>query len=142
MLEGSRAAAKRTSALTIDLSLHASGDGTSRRYDFHWCLDQVPQALGLYRQYQQDARQNTFSGLVGGTDGSACVRTDTSDTMGASFALVEDEKISPGPSKYGTILLSNVSIRDSWRDRVRSEQLHHIPYRDTAPNKSILKHCR
>ena len=77
-------AAERTSAPPIYLSLHALGDWTSRRYDFHWCLGRVPPALGLYRQYQQDARQYTFAGLVGGTDGSACVRTDR---MGAGFAL-------------------------------------------------------
>ncbi len=56
----------------------------NRRYDFHWVLDRVPHALGLCRQYQQDALQYTFPGLVGGMDGSACVRTDR---MGAGFAL-------------------------------------------------------
>jgi hypothetical protein len=30
-------------------------------------------------------------------------------------------------------------IRESLRTRVRTEQLHHIFHRDTAPNKSILK---
>ncbi len=48
----------------------------------------------------------------------------------------EDEQICPGPSKFRTIWLR---IRESWRNRVRTEQLHHILFSDTAPNKSILK---
>ena len=241
-------------ASRIDLSLEALGDWSNRRYDFHWChdSDRVPPTLCLYRQFQQDALQYTFPGLVGGTDGSACMRTDR---MGAGFALgterkpllqfsapvggplssmraeaasllqflrrvraifpdqhtllifidclvlldilmkwgksefqpqprdivhfdilvpllielrlwpgtvllmkikshagcllneradelaelgvkSEDEQISPGPSKHGSVWLR---IRESWRHRVRSEKLHHIIPRDTAPNKSILK---
>ncbi len=50
----------------IDLSLEALGDWSSRRYDFHWCKDRVPPALRLYRKFQQDALQYTFTGLVGG----------------------------------------------------------------------------
>jgi hypothetical protein len=49
---------------------------------------------------------------------------------------LEDEQICPGPSKFWTIWLR---ICESWRTRVRTEQLHHILHRDTAPNKSILK---
>jgi hypothetical protein len=52
-------------APNIDLSLEAMGDWSSRRYDFHWCNDRVPPALRLYRQFQQDALQYTFIGLVG-----------------------------------------------------------------------------
>ena len=71
-------------AQLADLSLAALGDWTGRRYDFHWCIDRVPRALKLYREHQQDARQYTFQGLIGGTDGSANIRTDR---MGAGFAL-------------------------------------------------------
>jgi ribonuclease HI len=236
----------------IGLSLEALGDWSGRRYDFHWCNDRVPPALRLYRQFQQDALQYTFTGLVGGTDGSACMRTDR---MGAGFALgteripllqfsapvggpvssmraeaasllqylrrvraqfpdqhallifidclvlldilmkwgksefqpqprdivhfdvlvplltelrlwpgtvllmkikshagcllneradeladigvkSEVEPISPGPSKHGSVWLR---IRESWRQRVCAEKLHHVLPRDTAPNKSILK---
>ena len=67
-----------------DLSLAALGDWTGLRYDFHWCIDRVPKALRLYREHQQDARQYTFQGLVGGTDGGANIRTDR---IGAGFAL-------------------------------------------------------
>ena len=47
-------------------------------------MDRLPKGLRLYREHQQDARQCTFQGLVGGTDGSANIR---SDRMGAGFAL-------------------------------------------------------
>ena len=239
-------------------STHASivfsaslGDWTGRRYDFHWCTGTASTALNLYRRHQQDALQYTFQGLVGGTDGSANLRTEQ---MGAGFAIGRErqplltfsapvggpysplraeavsllqalrtiriqlpeqttlllfvdclvllnilmkwgrsefqphprdiaqfdvllplltelrtwpgvvvlmkikshagcllneradeladqglkspvEKLFPGPSKYGTLWLR---IRDSWRHRVKSEQLHHIIPRDSAPNRSIL----
>jgi hypothetical protein len=79
-----KAPRQNVQAHQLDLSLHALGNCTSRRYDFHWCLDRIPPALGFYCQYQQDARQYIFPGLVGGTDGSACVQTDR---MGAGFSL-------------------------------------------------------
>jgi len=81
---GGQIVADRESTHHTDLSLAALGNWTGRRYDFHWCTDQVPTALRLYREHQQDARQYTFQGLVGGTDGSANNRTGR---MGAGFAL-------------------------------------------------------
>ena len=62
---GGQIAADRDSAHHTDLSLAALGNWTGRRYDFHWCIDQVPTALKLHREHQQDARQYTFQGLVG-----------------------------------------------------------------------------
>ncbi len=44
----------------------------------------MPTALKLYCEHQQDARQYTFQGLVGGTDGRANKRTRR---MGAGIAL-------------------------------------------------------
>jgi hypothetical protein len=73
------------SAQHIDLGLVALGDWTGRRYDFHWCTDQAPKALKLYREHEQDARQYTFQGLGGGTYGSASERTGRT---GAGFALL------------------------------------------------------
>ena len=81
---GGQVDADQGRAQHADLSLAALGDWTGRRYDFHWCIDRVPKALKLYREHQQDARQCTFQGLVGGTDGSANRR---SNRMGAGFAL-------------------------------------------------------
>jgi ribonuclease HI len=249
---GGQIVADRESTHHTDLSLAALGNWTGRRYDFHWCTDQVPTALRLYREHQQDARQYTFQGLVGGTDGSAnnrtgrmgagfalgiqkeplmtysvsvggplaplraeaaslfqllrrvrerfpshvnllvfidclvlldillkwgrsdfqpqprdivhfdvlvpllselrswpgtvvlmkvkshagCLLNERADALADLGALSEEEQIFPGPSKYGTLWLR---ARASWRDRVRSEQLHHVLPRDSAPNKSILK---
>ena len=76
--------ADKDSAHHTDLNLAALGNWTGRGYDFHWCTDQVPTALRLYREHQQDARQYTFQGLAGGTDGSANKRTGR---MGAGFVL-------------------------------------------------------
>ena len=86
---GGPVAADRIGAQHSYLGLAALGDWTGRRYDFHWCIDRVPRALRLYRQHQQDARQYTFQGLVGGTDGSANERTGR---MGAGFAVGIDEE--------------------------------------------------
>ena len=66
-----------------DLSLAALGDWTGRQYNFHLCIDRVPNALRLYREHHQDARQYTFQGLVGGTDGSA---NELTGRMGAGRA--------------------------------------------------------
>ena len=81
---GGQIVADRDSAHHTDLSLAALANCTGRWYDFHWCTDQVPTELRLYRENQQDERQYTFQGLVGGTDGSANKRTGR---MGAGFAL-------------------------------------------------------
>ncbi len=53
---GGQLVADRDSAHHMDLSLAALGNWTGRQYDFHWCTDQVPMALKLYREHQQDAR--------------------------------------------------------------------------------------
>jgi hypothetical protein len=76
--------ADRGSAQHINLSLAALRDWTGRLYVLHWCTDPEPTAFKLYREHQQDARQYTFQGLVGGTDGSTNERTGR---MGAGFAL-------------------------------------------------------
>ncbi len=78
---GGQIVADRDSVHHTDLSLAALGNWTGLLYDFHWCTDQVPTALKLYSEHQQDVRQYTFQGLVGGTDGSANKR---SGRMGAS----------------------------------------------------------
>ncbi len=83
-MAGGQIVAYRDSAHHTDLSLEALGNWTGRRYDFHWCTEQVPMALKLYREHQQDARQYMLQGLVGGTDGSANKRAGR---MGAGFAL-------------------------------------------------------
>ena len=78
---GGQVNADQGRAQHADLSLAALGDWTGLLYDFHWCIG-VPKALRLYSEHQQDARQYTFQGLVGGTDGSANERTSC---MGAGF---------------------------------------------------------
>ncbi len=65
-----------------------------------------------------------------------CLLNERADALAERGVTSEDEQICPGPSKFGTIWFR---IRESWRTRVRTEQLHHILQRDTAPNKSILK---
>ncbi len=54
---GGQIVADRDNAHHTDLSLAALGNWTGLLYDFHWCTDQVPMALKLYREHQQDARQ-------------------------------------------------------------------------------------
>ena len=67
---------------------------------------------------------------------AGCLLNERADELAELGVKSEDEQISPGPSKHGSVWLR---IRESWRHRVRSEKLHHIIPRDTAPNKSILK---
>jgi ribonuclease HI len=67
---------------------------------------------------------------------AGCLLNERADALAERGVTSEDGQICPGPSKFGTIWLR---IRESWRSRVRTEQLHHILHRDTAPNKSILK---
>jgi hypothetical protein len=67
---------------------------------------------------------------------AGCLPNERADALAERGVTSEDEEICPGPSKFGTIWLR---IRESWRTRVRTEQLHRILHRDTAPNKSILK---
>jgi hypothetical protein len=67
---------------------------------------------------------------------AGCLLNERADALAERRVTLEDEQTCPGPSKLGTIWLS---IRESWRTRVRIEKLHHILHRDTALNKSILK---
>ena len=67
---------------------------------------------------------------------AGCLLNERADALADLGAASDEEQIFPGPSKYGTLWLC---ARASWRDRVRSEQLHHIIPRDSTPNKSILK---
>jgi hypothetical protein len=66
---------------------------------------------------------------------AGCLLNEQADAL-AEMGVTIHEQIFPGPSKYGIIWLR---IRESWRNRVRSEQLYHILHRDTASKKSILK---
>ena len=67
---------------------------------------------------------------------AGCLLNERADALADLGAASDEEQIFPGPSKYGTLCLRS---RASWRDRVRSERLHHILPRDSAPNKRILK---
>ena len=66
---------------------------------------------------------------------AGCLLNERADELADQGLKSPVEKLFPGPSKYGTLWLR---IRDSWRHRVKSEQLHHIIPRDNAPNRSIL----
>jgi hypothetical protein len=98
---GGQLVADRDCAHHTDLSLATLGNWTGLRYDFHWCTDQMPTALRLYHEHQQDARQYTFQGLVGGTNGSANKRTGR---MGAGFALgIQKEPLMTYSVRYCTL---------------------------------------
>ena len=68
---------------------------------------------------------------------AGCLLNERADELAERGLSSQDEQLSPGPSKYGTLWLR---IRSSWRRRVQSEQIHHVVPRDNAPNKSIIKH--
>jgi hypothetical protein len=67
---------------------------------------------------------------------AGCLLDERADELAELGVQSEDEQISPGPSKHGSVWLR---IRESWRQRVYSERLHHTLPRDSAPNKSILE---
>jgi ribonuclease HI len=67
---------------------------------------------------------------------AGCLLNERADELADIGVKSEVEPISPGPSKHGSVWLR---IRESWRQRVCAEKLHHVLPRDTAPNKSILK---
>ena len=54
---------------------------------------------------------------------AGCLLNERADALADLGAASDEEQIFPGPSKYGTLWLRS---RVSWRDRIRSKQLHRI----------------
>ena len=66
---------------------------------------------------------------------AGCLLIERAHALADLGALSEEEQTFPGPSKYGTLWLR---ARESWRDRVRSEQLHHVLPRDSVQTRVSL----